>query len=259
MEEIHMNKHGTIAVLLAALLLSACTGSLAPGFTLEGSAWILTHIQGNPILPGTTPTLSFDSGQVSGNGSCNSFGGEYKQSGRQLTIGTLMSTMMACMPAGLMDQEQAYLAALQAAAGFTVEAGRLKISDSTGTVILVFSPQDTALEGKTWQMVSYRDETGSLVPVVTGSRVTAEFAGGALSGSAGCNHYSASYTHANDTLSIQPTTITEMYCEAPTGVMEQETQFLNVLAQTSSCQVDFNRLTLFDQGGNTLAEFELNP
>lgn len=58
---------------------------------------------------------------------------------------------------------------------------------------------------------------------------------GALTGSSGCNQFSASYDLSGDALSIGPMTITERACIAP--VMEQESRFVDILS--NAARVDF--------------------
>ncbi len=130
-----------LAFLLAALILTttACSGTGAAQPDLNGTSWTLTQIQGKPVLNDTKPDLSFDNGQASGAGSCNGFGGSYTLSGNKLTFGPLMSTMMACFPTEIMDQEQAYLSALSATASFRVDGDRLTLFDAGGKILLEFT------------------------------------------------------------------------------------------------------------------------
>ena len=129
----------TLLLFLTALLLSACTAtSSSPN--LKNTSWNLTQINGQPIVPNSTPTLAFDSERASGSGSCNSFGGDYTLKGNKLTFGPLMSTMMACLDNGIMDQEFAYLAALQTTASYEVKDGNLLLLDAQGKVMAEFSP-----------------------------------------------------------------------------------------------------------------------
>ena len=123
-----------LALFLAAglLPLTACTGTNSPQADLNGTTWVLTQLQGQPVLDGTQPTLSFLDGQASGNGSCNGFGGEYTQNGDKLSFGALMSTLMACEPAGIMDQEQAYFSALASTVSFLGSGDRLTLLDAEG-------------------------------------------------------------------------------------------------------------------------------
>jgi heat shock protein HslJ len=57
-------------------------------------------------------TLEFEDGRVAGNGGCNNFFGTYTVDGNQLTISALGSTMMACLPEEVMQQEAQVLALL---------------------------------------------------------------------------------------------------------------------------------------------------
>ena len=55
-------------------------------------------------------------------------------------IGPLATTLMYCGDPGVMDQETAYLANLQAAASYEMTAdGKLQLMDANGTPVLVYS------------------------------------------------------------------------------------------------------------------------
>lgn len=127
----------TLALLLA---LTACdSGNAEPSVNLDGTAWVLTDYQGNAPI-GNAPTLSFEDGQVSGNASCNSFGGGYSVKGDKLTFGVLGATEMYCMdPEGIMDQESAYLQLLGQADSFEIQDGQLLLF-SGGQAVLTFAP-----------------------------------------------------------------------------------------------------------------------
>jgi heat shock protein HslJ len=136
-----MKTHKLISLFALALVLglAACSGA-APSMDLKSTSWVLVEISGQPVVAGSSPTLSFDDGQAGGNGSCNSFGGEYTLDNGKLTFGPLVSTMMYCEDT--MEQETAYLAALQSATAYQIEEGRLLILDADGVVVLVFEPQE---------------------------------------------------------------------------------------------------------------------
>ena len=70
------------------------------------------------VLPDTTVTAQFVLGSVSGNGGCNQYSFGYKVDGNKLTVRPqgASTAMMCAEPPGVMDQEQAYLAALSKAA-----------------------------------------------------------------------------------------------------------------------------------------------
>lgn len=135
-----MKTHKLISLfaLLLALALTACSaGASTPD--LKGTSWNLIAINDQPVLADSAPTLVFEDGQAGGNGSCNSFGGEYTLNNGKLTFGSLMSTMMYCE--GLSEQESAYLQALEAAASYQVKDNTLHILNADGQVILAFAAQ----------------------------------------------------------------------------------------------------------------------
>jgi len=123
-------------VLVLTLLLAACT---APGADMSGE-WTLTSINGQQPLAGSTVTAVFEDGRVGGQAGCNSYGGPYSVSGQKLAISGLTQTLMACMePAGLMEQESAFLQALSQAAGYSLTGDMLEIQNAAGETILTFS------------------------------------------------------------------------------------------------------------------------
>ena len=112
---------------------------------LAGSSWeAIGYNNGKQavtsVLAGTTLTAEFgQDGTLSGNGGCNTYSGPYKVAGKQITIGPLVSTMMACAdPAGVMDQEAQYLAALQSAATYRIEGAVLELRTKDGALAADF-------------------------------------------------------------------------------------------------------------------------
>jgi heat shock protein HslJ len=93
------------------------------------------------VLLDTSMTASFGKdGALSGNSGCNTFSGTFKLDGNQITIGPLASTMMMCSdPAGVMDQEAQYLAALQSAATYQIEGNVLELRTQDGALAANFS------------------------------------------------------------------------------------------------------------------------
>jgi len=134
----------SLALLLAALtltLLAACSrgGTPNPAPELDGTSWVLTALNGQPVMENSQASLSFTDGQASGNGSCNSFGGEYTRDGSGLTFGALTTTLMACADPGVMDQETAYYAALSATTSFQLDGGMLTLFDADGNALAEFT------------------------------------------------------------------------------------------------------------------------
>ena len=63
-----------------------------------------------------------------------------------------------------------------------------------------------------------------------------------MSGTAGCNNYSASYTVDGNAITIGPAISTMMFCADPEGVMEQEMAYLQALPSAATYVVQGDRL-----------------
>jgi len=116
---------------------SACSGGLSLNqVNFDDSAWVLTAINSDTAIIGNPPTLEFEADMVSGNASCNTFGGRYQIQRETISFGPLARTEMYCVePEGVMDQEQIYLDILGAAQRFELVDDILTIySDSEKTL-----------------------------------------------------------------------------------------------------------------------------
>jgi heat shock protein HslJ len=92
----------------------------------------------NPVLPGTTLTMDFGpDGSLNGSSGCNTYSATYLVSGSQLSITPPIGPGMMCAePAGVMEQEAAFLALLPAVGGFTIEgSSNLRLLDGSGVVV----------------------------------------------------------------------------------------------------------------------------
>lgn len=113
--------------------LNGCGGD--PGRLLQGAEWLVSEIDGDPVLDGSQITLNFWSdGRLSGRTSCNNMIGQYQISGEGLSIGPAATTRMACEPA-LMTQEQTVLETLQGVQRFDVDdTGKLILHSTSGVL-----------------------------------------------------------------------------------------------------------------------------
>src|SRR5581483_2803882 len=101
------------ALALAALLLSGCATPVSPVSALEGPTWVLRDIDDASIMDGSYADFAIASdGSFHGNASCNGYGGKAQISGPNISFGPVISTKMACTPAGTMQQEDRFLDAL---------------------------------------------------------------------------------------------------------------------------------------------------
>jgi len=75
-----------------------------------------------PVLAGTQITASFGDQNVSGNAGCNNYSGTLAPVNDYFIVGPIITTRKTCNePASVMEQEQAYLAALEGTGGYQWE------------------------------------------------------------------------------------------------------------------------------------------
>ena len=115
------------------------------------------------------------------------------------------------------------------------------------------SAPDSTLDDTGWFLRSY-GEQGNLETIIEDTEITATFnsATSEVSGSAGCNTYFAGYEVRSSELSIFEMAFTEMACVSPEGVMQQEQEFLSLLADAQSFQADDTTLTIICSDGRQL-------
>ena len=100
----------TVVVRFEGKTLNGCGGD--PAMLLRGGEWVVEDITGVRLVDKSRITLDFGAdGRVSGSASCNRYGAEYVLSGEGLAISKGFTTMMACEPP-LMQQEQVFLEVL---------------------------------------------------------------------------------------------------------------------------------------------------
>ena len=230
---------------------------------LENRPWRLVsyaNAQSETVTAQEEPAavITFEDGGVGGTSGCNSFFGSYTLDGDFIAIEQIGSTLMAC-PDPLMQQEQDFLAALSAAAGYAVEGETLQLLDAAGNAVATFTPQakaaaEASLTGVPWSAQAFGGEVVS--SLIAGTQITALFTEqGILSGNAGCNNYNAAYTVDGNTLRIDPAASTRINCNAPEGIMEQEQRYLSALETVAAYRIDGAALELLDGDGALVLSF----
>ena len=76
-------------------------------------------------------------GSLNGSSGCNTYSATYLVNGSQLSITPPLGPGMMCAePAGIMEQEAAFLGLLPAVGGYTIEgSSNLRLLDSSGVVV----------------------------------------------------------------------------------------------------------------------------
>ncbi|MCW3848753.1 META domain-containing protein [Sphingomonas sp. LB-2] len=88
----------TVQVSVDGRQYQGCGGAAAvevPRPIVDGS-WRVRSIAGRPVVPGTTVTIRFENGRVSGNTGCNAFSGRFSFERGRLSAGPLITTKRAC-------------------------------------------------------------------------------------------------------------------------------------------------------------------
>ncbi len=113
---------------------------------LDGTAWRLEDLAGKGVIDNAQVTLQFSSdGRAGGSGSCNRYNGVVTVEGDSIRFGGTAATKMACAEA-VMNQEDAYFAALAAAERFEVSGDFLLIHTAGGSAPLRFIASEAAPE-----------------------------------------------------------------------------------------------------------------
>lgn len=99
----------------------------------------------SPLL-GTVLDLSFlGDGRIGGSSGCNRYSAKIQVEGSQVAISTPLSTRRLCStPAGVMEQERQFLAALAAVATLRHEGQRLELRRADGALALILQRLPTA-------------------------------------------------------------------------------------------------------------------
>jgi heat shock protein HslJ len=255
---------GVFAGSALALLAGGAALPAAAQSTLEGTPWLAVFIAGTggrlvPVLLGTDVTATFQGGRVSGSAGCNTYTAGYTlndPTAGSLRISPAAGTQMFCAdPPGVMDQEAAYLGALQRTGRFSTAGNLLLLQTAGGLVLTVYVPRpQPSLEGTEWTVINF-NTTQAVTSPILGTEITAGFDGGRISGSAGCNRYTAGYTvtPGSDAMSISPPASTRALCTEPPGIMEQEAAYLAALPTVQTHRMEGGNLVLERDGGIRVA------
>ena len=131
----------TLAAVMAAAIAVPAAAQDEASPSIEGPVWELLSV--GQAAADTSATMSLDAGTAAVFGGCNSFFGTYTLDGQSLSFDEdFTSTLVECEPA-VMEQEQAYIAALGDVASYATEGDRLDLLDAAGGQAL--SLQETSV------------------------------------------------------------------------------------------------------------------
>jgi heat shock protein HslJ len=139
-----------ILISIAILLLSSCASGQAnevmetdSASNLINTRWELVSYgetgSETPVLENAVVTLDFvDATQAGGDSGCNTFSTQYEIMDGSIEFTQIIRTEMACMEEGVMDQESAFLNALQNTSEYEWTGDKLTIKYNDGQSVLNF-------------------------------------------------------------------------------------------------------------------------
>lgn len=136
---------------------------------------------------------------------------------------------------------------IAAAALALLTAGCASDSQDTAT-----DSETQSLVGTSWVLTEVSGTEG-LAPAFDASASINFAAGGALSGSTGCNRFTGEWSQDGESLSLDPGATTMMACPDPLGA--QETAVITALSDTASFTATDEELTLLDDNGEPIATY----
>ncbi|HMN28791.1 MAG TPA: META domain-containing protein, partial [Caldilineaceae bacterium] len=228
---------------------------------LSMTAWVLESFgepeDNLPVIPGTRPSVNFLVERYTGYGGCNWFLGVYTSgTDGSLRMQTPATSIPAvCEPAGVMGQETTFMSALLNVTEYQIEEGKLVGYTVQNQRMLTLSPAEPVpFDATLWTLRFFIQGTLG-APLIGGTAITAQFAGDQVSGSAGCNTYTATVVHDGDKLSFSDVKATEKTCSEPEGIMDQEAKFLADLASVATNVHLGGTLQMADSSGQPILLF----
>ena len=227
---------------------------------LAGTAWRLI-VEGNEDSSIRAPTLAFLNDRiVSGVTACRGYVADYSLSDGRVRFPTLAMTGPTEPCANeLFRHEGEYTTHLSWADDYSVDesAGEimLRIRTRQGSTLIyeALPPAVDSIFAGRWLLTTFveakdgssgRTTYSRTTDVIPGTEVTIEFQKTDASGSAGCNLYSASLSVDGSTLTVEAVSMTEMWCDTPDRLMEQERRYLDVISRVTGFHIYGDRMSL---------------
>lgn len=236
-------------LILAVLAPSAAAADDRP---LVGKVWRWSRLAGPDPLevprPGRYTLELLPEGRYALRADCNTGSGAYTLEGDRLELLPGPMTAAECGPESLSDR---FLRLLGNVEGIAQDGDTLvlQLAGTAGAMELE-ARREVALAGTAWLVRAYDNQKQAVVSVARGTSLDASFgADGRLTGSAGCNRYTAGYEVEGEGIEIGPAAATRMMCSEPEEIMAQESAFLTALSTPTTWRIEGERLQLRTDAG----------
>ena len=234
---------------------------------LIGTSWRV--IEEDEVGGAHAPTLAFLSDYIAaGLAACRTYVVHFRVDYERLSFPakSMAGTTKGCSEEQL-ELEGNYTDQLSLSDDYSVEEtadGRLlRIRTRNGEVLLyepLKVPDVQVLQGR-WSLTTLIEpreaktgRTRHLRPtdVIVGTDVTIQFREGAVSGSAGCNTYSAPVNIDGTGITVGAATVTRAWCDDPAGLMDQERLYLDILGRVKDFRIFGDQLAIQTDKGEQL-------
>lgn len=245
-------------VVLGVVTLAGCDGGETPPdetpVELDGSQWALRSINGSELVEGSHISIYFSDDSFWGSSGCNTYGGNYSTEAPDILIvsGCSMTEMACYSPAGVMEQEEAYLDSLCNATFYHTTGEQLEIGDSTNQGLLLFerkpeySMEPDDLVGTSWCLISMDGDA-----VTEGLSITLVFDSDSVAtGRAGCFDYELHYQASGDDISWGMTN--RRNGELSPKLEREALRYTDSLMWGANYRLTEGRLEIFTSRGETL-------
>ena len=134
--------------------------------------------------------------------------------------------------------------------------GTMATADASVTVKPATAPS-LPLRNTNWTLTYYYDGVGALVAVLPGTSVTALFGdNNSVTGSGGCNTYSAAYQVGEQTLTVGTLSLTNAVCSQPAGIMPQESAYTSILRTAATYRIVGDTLEVKNGAGVIILRYQ---
>ena len=182
-----------------------------------------TEVVGFDLVPGSEIRLTFEGDRIGAAGGCNQLSSTWALEGDvapKLVVGDMASTMMACEPATLIDQDTWLSSFLTSDPTVALDGDTLTLTVGQSAITLVEEPDQT-LEGPTWTFDSILS-ADAVTSVAVARPPTLTFAGGRwqVAVDTGCNTGSGTYEATATEITFGPIALTRIACDDATAQVE---------------------------------------
>ena len=187
---------------------------------------------------------------MSGSDGCNRFTSSYTATEGRLTVAPGMGgTMMAC-PEPVMALASNFTSSLAQVTAYVMTDDMLTLKNAEGSTVLTLTLDQQTLSDSSWQVTGYNNGAEALVSLMTDTTISLQFsATDTVSGRAGCNTFTGTYTSTDGTVTITGLASTQIMCIKPEGIMDQEAQFVAALQKASVYSIENGALVMRDESG----------